>query len=177
MSKAPWIVGGLVVALIGAGTFHALRSPAGPTGLAVANAGVTPTPGDDVRVIVPSGTDFTVVLGTTLSTQTVRAGESFTGSLASAIAVEGDVVIPAGADVSGRVTLAEQPGGDGGRGKIQLLYDQVSFGGHAYDLGTQSEVYRGLAGDSPRARAPELILPRGAVLNATLEQSLSVRRS
>jgi hypothetical protein len=44
------------------------------------------------------------------------------------------------------VILAEQPGKASGRGQLQLAYDQVSFDGRSYDLGSRSRVYQSKSG-------------------------------
>jgi hypothetical protein len=215
MSKTPWILGGVAVALIAAGTIYAMQSGDKPvdanfqTGKAAAVA-------SDSRVTVPQGTMFAVSLQTGMSTKTTRVGDQFQGSIASPVSVNGRVAIPSGAAVSGHVILAEQPGKASGRGQLQLSYDKVTFGGHSYDLATNSEVYQSKSGTkkdvaligggavaggivgavvggevakgaavgaaagtgaSLLTRGPQLTIERGTVLNASLDQSLSVRRS
>jgi len=145
MNKTPWILGGVAVALIAAGTIFAMQSndnaPDAANPGAKAVTGVT-----DSRILVPQGTAFSVSLGTTLATKTSRVGDSFDGTIASPVSVDGRVAIPAGAHVAGHLAVAEQPGKASGRGQLQLSYDSVSFGGHSYDLGTLSQVYESASG-------------------------------
>jgi hypothetical protein len=94
---------------------------------------------------------MSVRLGTTLSTKTARVGDRFTGTVASAIRVNDHVVIPAGAAVRGHVILAEQPGKASGRGVLQLEFDELSFGGHSYDLDTRTRVYTSASGSKKDA--------------------------
>lgn len=103
------------------------------------------------KLVVPEGTAMKVRLGTTLSTKTASVGDRFSGELASAVRVDQDLAIPAGADVTGHVILAEQPGKASGRGHLQLEYDELSFGGHTYDLDTRSRVYTSASGSKKDA--------------------------
>jgi hypothetical protein len=145
MNKTPWIVGGVVVALIAAGTIYAMQSKNNSTDGALA-LGDNPAAASNSRLVVPQGTTLALSLGTGLSTKTANVGDRFEATFASPVSVGGVVAIPAGAQVSGHVILAEQPGKASGRGKLQLSYDQVTFGGHSYDLGTRSEVYESASG-------------------------------
>jgi hypothetical protein len=219
MNKTPWILGGVAVALIAAGTIYAMQSNDATPDAANpgSKAATTSTSVTDSRILVPQGTAFSVSLGTTLATKTSRVGDSFEATMASPVSVDGRVAIPAGARVGGHLAVAEQPGKASGRGQLQLSYDSVSFGGHSYDLGTLSQVYESKSGTkkdveligggavaggiigaiagsghpvkgaaigagagtaaSLLTRGPQLTIERGTVLNATLDQSVRVRRS
>jgi len=214
MNKTPLIIGGVVAILIVAGIIYARQSgnkPADPN----APAGKAAVSSTLSRIVVPQGTAFSVTLQTGLSTKTTQAGDHFNAVMASPVSVDGRVAIPAGASVSGHVILAEQPGKASGRGHLQLAYDQVTFGGNSYNLGTKSQVYEsasgtakdvaligggavaggvvgGVAGTGHTAegaaigaaagtgaalmtRGPQLTIPQGTVLNASLGQAVSVR--
>jgi hypothetical protein len=147
MNKTPWIIGGVAVALIAAGTIYAMQAnDAAPGATNPGSKAATSTSAGDSRILVPQGTAFSVSLGTTLATKTSRVGDSFEGTMSSPVSVDGRVAIPAGAHVAGHLAVAEQPGKASGRGQLQLSYDSVSFGGHSYDLGTLSQVYLSKSG-------------------------------
>src|SRR5579859_2258188 len=55
-------------------------------------------------VTIPAGTILTVRLAQSLSTKTSRSGDSFTGTIAEPVSVDGKTVIPSGADAAGTVT-------------------------------------------------------------------------
>jgi hypothetical protein len=218
MSKTPMILGAVAVALIAAGTIYAMQSNDKAPDANFPTTGKVATSAGDSRIVVPQGTQFSVSLQTGLSTKTTRVGDRFEGSISSPVSVNGRVAIPAGADVSGHVILAEQPGKASGRGQLQLSYDKVTFGGHSYDLSTNSQVYESKSGTTKDValigggavaggvvggvlggkddiakgaavgagagtgaalltRGPQLTIERGTVLNASLDQALSVRRS
>jgi hypothetical protein len=217
MNKTAIIIGGVAVALIAAGTIYAMQSndkapdatfPTPKTGTVATSS----------NFIVPKGTPISFSLETGLSTKTTRVGDRFVGTFTSPVTVNGRTAIPAGAGISGHVILAEQPGKASGRGQLQLSYDQVTFGGHSYNLGTSSQVYESKSGTkkdvaligggavaggivgavlggkgdiakgaavgagagtgaSLLTRGPQLTIERGTILNATLDQDVSVRRS
>jgi hypothetical protein len=216
MNKTPWIIGAVAVALIAAGAIYAKQSGDKPIDVASPGAKAV-VAAVSSRIIVPQGTAFSVRLQTGLSTKTTRTGDHFDAVMASPVSVNGRVAIPAGAGVSGHVVLAEQPGKASGRGQLQLSYDQVTFGGHSYDLGTNSQVYQSASGTKKdvaligggavaggvigaiagtghaaegaaigaaagtgaalMTRGPQLTIEQGTVLNASLDQAVSVRRS
>ena len=69
---------------------------------------------------VPAGTIVSVRLGETLGSKTSQPGQSFDGTLAEAIVVEGKEVIPAGADVHGTVVDAKPLGRFKGAASLQI---------------------------------------------------------
>src|SRR5579871_2622539 len=56
---------------------------------------------------VPAGTNLVVRMGNTIDTKTANAGDTFTGTLARSVAVDGEVAIPSGAGVSGTVVSSK----------------------------------------------------------------------
>jgi hypothetical protein len=228
VNKTPWIIGGAVaVVLIAAGTIYAMQAgyttpdtateTAFPANKDAAESGGM-TASNKSYIVVPQGTAMALRLESTLATKTASVGDRFQATVASPVQVGGRVAIPAGARVAGHVILAEQPGKASGRGQLQLSYDQLTFGGHSYDLDTRSRVYESKSGTkkdvalvgggavaggilgavvggdksvakgaaagavagtgaSLMTRGPQLTLERGTVLDASLDQAVSVRRS
>jgi hypothetical protein len=97
-----------------------------------------PAPRPTTRTVsstAPSGTSASLTLNETLSTQTNRVGDSFTATLQSDIRGEnGEVVVPAGATVRGRLTEVNKSGQVGQTGVIKVAFESVSFGGRSYPL-------------------------------------------
>jgi hypothetical protein len=97
-----------------------------------------PAPRPSTRSVTstaPSGTSAQITLNDMLSTQTNRVGDSFTATLQSDIRGEnGEVVVPAGATVRGRLTEVNKSGQVGQTGVIKLAFESVSFGGKSYPL-------------------------------------------
>ena len=70
-----------------------------------------------------------VRMGNTLDTKTANAGDTFTGSLAHAVAVDGEVAIPSGAGVAGTVVDSKSPGKFKGEGNLVVTLTSVNVGG------------------------------------------------
>jgi hypothetical protein len=81
------------------------------------------------------GTSMSLRLNETLSTESNRVGDSFTATLQQAITdASGNVIVPAGATVRGRLTQVEKSGHVGATGIIKLAFEAVSFGGRSYPM-------------------------------------------
>jgi hypothetical protein len=88
-----------------------------------------------VTSTVPSGTTFAVSLNETLSTGTSQPGDAFTATLQEAILdSDGDVLIPAGATVRGRVTRVAKSGNVGQTAVINVAFESIASGGKSWPL-------------------------------------------
>ena len=84
---------------------------------------------------VASGTTFAVTLNETLSTSRNTAGDGFTATLSENILdSNGDVLIPAGATVRGRVTSVNKSDNVTETGVLHVAFESISFGGKSYPL-------------------------------------------
>lgn len=80
-------------------------------------------------LIVPSGATVTVSLGSALGSKLSQPGQTFTGSVAKDVMVEGAVAIPQGATVSGTVTDAKPLGKLAGGAVLQVRLDSITVNG------------------------------------------------
>ncbi len=88
-----------------------------------------------VTSTAPAGSVFAVTLNETLSTDKNRPGDGFTATLQDPIMdTDGNVLIPAGATVRGRVTRVQVSGNVTQAGVITLAMESISYGGHSYPL-------------------------------------------
>src|SRR6185437_6760617 len=87
-------------------------------------------------VTVPSGKVLTVRLSDAVGSKLSQAGQSFGGSLAKAVVVEGETVIPAGAKVSGEVVDAKPLGRFAGGALLQLRLNSVRVNGEELPIET-----------------------------------------
>jgi hypothetical protein len=98
----------------------------------------TPAPAPVPRAVtstVAMGTTMSMTLNETLSTDRNTVGDAFTATLSSAITdANGTVIIPAGAQVRGRLTQVNKSGHVGETGVIALAFEAVSFGGRSYAM-------------------------------------------
>jgi hypothetical protein len=78
---------------------------------------------------IPSGTPVTVRLSSEISSGTAQAGQSFEGSLAKDVVVNGKLLAKAGTPVRGKVTLAKSSGRLHAPGQLTLRL--TSIGGEA----------------------------------------------
>ena len=74
---------------------------------------------------VPAGTALMVRLDTTLATFSNRVGDPFRGSITQPVVVNGQTLIPAGAQVEGRVTKISEPRRLSGKPTIGILPEAV----------------------------------------------------
>jgi hypothetical protein len=89
----------------------------------------TPPPPPPPPLVVPAGSSVVVRMGNTIDTKTANTGDSFTGTLAQAIAVNGAVAIPAGAGVAGTVVDSKSPGRFKGEGTLSVALTSINVRG------------------------------------------------
>lgn len=94
-------------------------------------------------VIVPIGSLLRVRINQAMDSRHTQPGTAFDGVIINDVFAGGEVAIPRGAPVQGRVADA-QPGGDlKGRGGLALELTQVTLEGHPYPLATESWTHQG----------------------------------
>jgi hypothetical protein len=71
-----------------------------------------------------------------LDSETATQGQSFHATLNSPLAVEGDVVIPVGYDVTGHVVQVQSAGKFAGQSLLVLQLDQIKAGDKYYNIQT-----------------------------------------
>jgi hypothetical protein len=82
-----------------------------------------------VEASLPANTEIVLATTSILSSQTHRAGEKFSLSVAQDVKVDGQVVIPKGTRAVGLVTRREGKGGFGKSGKIELGFRYIDMDG------------------------------------------------
>ncbi len=89
-------------------------------------------------LVVPAGTSIVVRMGSTINTKSASAGDTFTGSLARAVSVHGEVAIPSGAGVTGTVVQSKSPGKFKGEGVLTVSLIAINVGGAPQNIQTSS---------------------------------------
>jgi len=153
MKRSLVIAGGVGILAVAAAVF-AMQNPGGTGGLFQAT--VPP-------LTIPAGTQMALRLDTSLSTKTSRVGDRFEATVAQDLVVDGMTAVPAGATVTGRVIVAEQPGKASGRGKLQLRYDQLHMDGTTRSLETVSRVY-----ESPSGTKKDVAIIGGSAIGGAI---------
>lgn len=90
-------------------------------------------------LVIPAGTSLVVRMGNSITSKTANPGDTFTGSLAHGVSVDGVVAIPAGAGVSGTVVEAKSPGKFKGEGVLSIALTAVNVRGASVPI--QSSTY------------------------------------
>lgn len=80
-------------------------------------------------LVVPSGTEITISLGSAIGSKISRSGDTFTGSVARNVMSGNAVAIPQGANVTGTVTDAKPLGKFKGGAVLQVRLDSVQING------------------------------------------------
>ena len=86
-----------------------------------------PAPAPAPPVVVPAGTTLTVRLGSSVGSKISSPGDSFSATLASAVTVEGNTVIPSGAAARGTVVDAKPLGKIKGGAVLELRLTSVTI--------------------------------------------------
>ena len=103
-------------------------------GMQPANSKSMPTP--PVSITIPSGKVLTVRLADEVGSKISQPGQSFGGSLARSVEVNGEVAIPAGARVEGVVVDAKPLGRFAGGALLQLKLTSIHVGGEQLPVQT-----------------------------------------
>jgi hypothetical protein len=80
-------------------------------------------------VVIPAGTAITVRLGQAVGSKISQPGQSFSGTLANAVAAGGQTIIPAGATATGTVTDAKPLGRFKGGAVLTLQLTSINVNG------------------------------------------------
>src|SRR5271157_650397 len=95
-----------------------------------------PPPPPPQKVTIPAGTQLTVRLNDPLDSERNQVGDTFHGSLSAPIVIDGETVIPSGADVVGRVADVKSAGRFAGNSVLTLELTSLSVNGKTYNIQT-----------------------------------------
>ncbi len=87
---------------------------------------------------IPAGTPVTVRIGSEINSGSAQAGQSFEGSLAKNLVVNGKTLATAGSPVRGKVTLAKSSGRLHAPGQLSLRLTSVHVNGHSVGVSSSS---------------------------------------
>ena len=115
---------------------RAESAPAAPVA-APAEPEPTPTPKPAPTPkpkIVPSGTALAIVLEQELSTKSAKVEDPVVASLAEDVSVDGEVLLPKGAEVHGHVVSSVRSGRTKGRARIVVAFNEVRVNSRSYTI-------------------------------------------
>src|SRR3989475_9463749 len=97
----------------------------------------------DVYSNVPAGTSLQVRIIDKLSSETANVGDSFQGTLAAPVVVNGKTLFSKGTDVSGEVFRVERSGRLSSPGELHLTLRTIRSGGRTYNLAVEPFMVKG----------------------------------
>ncbi|HXZ26834.1 MAG TPA: BON domain-containing protein [Terriglobales bacterium] len=124
----------------------------------------TPAPPAPEPVTIPAGTTLYVRMLNGIDSEKNAVGDTFRANLDSPLEVDGRVVVPAGAEVTGRVAEDKSAGHFAGKSQIALELTRLNFHGHAYTLVTDQYTREG----NSRGKRTAATIGGGAVLGAVI---------
>ena len=101
------------------------------------------------ELALPAGSVVTVRLGNAVGSKISASGDRFSATVAKPIEVGGTVVVPEGAEASGKVVEAVSQGRFKGAATLRLVLTSITVNGEEYDVKTSS-VSRTLKGKGKR---------------------------
>ncbi len=115
-------------------------------------------------VAVPQGTTLEVRLVNRLSSDGNRAGDTFLATVERPVVINGKVVIPAGAEVTGKVTRAVESGKLKQRAELWVTLEQVELRGKTYAIRTSTTGHK----EGSKAKRDILFIGGGAGAGAAI---------
>jgi len=97
-----------------------------------------PPPAMATSGTLPAGTNLVIRMIEAVDSETNRVGQSFRASLDQPVMVDGETVIPRGADAVVKLVDSKDSGKLTGRADLTLSLQSVSINGHFVDINTQS---------------------------------------
>lgn len=109
-----------------------------------ANSQPAPPP-EPVKITIPSGKTITIRLADEVGSKVSQQGQTFGGTLANAVTVNGETAIPAGARVQGVVVDAKSMGHFAGGALLQLTLNSITVNGvqHPVQTATFTQTLKG----------------------------------
>jgi hypothetical protein len=99
-------------------------------------ASAPPPPPQPTVYTIPAGTRVRIQTAQQLSSKDNHTGDTFTGTLAYPIQVNGQTVVPTGAPITGEVTQCKKGGHFKGASILALQLDSINVNGHSYQVRT-----------------------------------------
>jgi outer membrane lipoprotein SlyB len=120
------------------------------------------------KVTIPAGTQLSVRLNDYLDSERNQVGDTFRGSLSAPIVLDGETIIPSGADVVGRVADVKSAGRFAGNSVLTLELTSLSVNGRTYNLQTNQWSRQGKGEGKNTATKVGVGTAAGAILGGIL---------
>jgi hypothetical protein len=142
------------------------QPPAGANNAPPPPAANNAPPPASTGLLIPQGTPLTVRMIDSIDSQKAQMGDSFRASIEDPVVINGQTVIPRGADVNVRLVDDKQSGKIAGKTVLTLAVTTVTINGHPVDV-TTGDVQQ--ASGSRGARSAKVIggaTALGAIIGA-----------
>jgi hypothetical protein len=113
-------------------------SASGNSGSQASDQQANAQPAAPPPIVIHAGTVLHVTVDQPISSKTANAGDTFNASLAESVRVDGEVVLPRDARITGIVTSAKSAGRFRGHAELGLALDTITVDGQRYRLHTSS---------------------------------------
>ena len=113
---------------------------------------------------IPAGATLAVRVNETLDSKISRTGQTFRASVDAPVMLDGQIVVPKGAEAIGRITQVEAPGRFKGRSYIAVELTALNFDGKSVTIRTSSHQ----EGGAPRTKQTAILIGGGAALGTVL---------
>ena len=123
---------------------------------------------DEMGLTVPAGTLITIRTIDSIDTDITGAGERFRASIDDPVVVEGQVVIPRGADATIQVMRVEQSGRVAGSDEVALKFFDVTVEGRIYEVASNYAEVKTRGKGKQTAKTTALTTGIGAALGAII---------
>jgi hypothetical protein len=112
------------------------------------------------EVTIPSGTTLRLELASAVGSDTSRVEEPVRATIRTPVTINGQVVVPAGSEVTGVVSAAEGSGRVKGRASVGMRFSSLRSGGRTYDIRTSG--YSQVAAATKGEDATKIAIGAGA---------------
>ena len=120
------------------------------------------------EVTVPNGTELVIRMAESVGTDVNEKGDKFMASLSSPIMIDDQVVVPAGAEVEGKVVDVQSAGHFSGRPRLAIEMTSLTYNGKTYDLRSSQYARQGASRDVRTLAAIGGGAGVGAILGAVI---------
>jgi hypothetical protein len=117
-------------------------------------------------VMLPQGTNFVVRMIDAVDSERARVGQSFAASLDQPVMLNGETIIPRGADVTVKLVDAKESGKLTGRAELALALQGVRVNGQMIDINTQTVTQESSSRGARTAKVAGGTAAVGAIIGA-----------
>ncbi len=123
-----------------------------PAPVVAAAPATPPPPPAPVKVTIPDGTTISIRMIDSVDTETAQPGQVFKASLDSPIVIDDNVVVPAQADIDGRVVDSKSAGRMAGKSELAVELFKLSYNGRTYSIHTNQYTHAGTSRTATTAK-------------------------